>query len=52
MLHEHKADSPHRHVMPPMTATEHGVEDLTNFLNAQVNPPAPAAKKWLLTANE
>ena len=52
MLHEYKADSPYRRFMPPMVGTQQDVEDLTNFLNAQVNPPAPGAKKPLLTAQK
>jgi mono/diheme cytochrome c family protein len=41
MLHENKADSPYRRFMPPMAGTRQDVDDLTNFLNAQVNPAAP-----------
>jgi mono/diheme cytochrome c family protein len=41
MLHEYKADSPYHHFMPPMVGTKQDVEDLTDFLNAQVNPQAP-----------
>ena len=41
MLHENKADSPYRRFMPPMVGTKQDVADLTEFLNAQVNPPAP-----------
>ena len=44
MLHENKADSPYRKFMPPMVGTEQDVNDLTDFLNAQVNPPAVRAK--------
>jgi cytochrome bd-type quinol oxidase subunit 1 len=50
MLHENKADSPYRKFMPPMVGTEQDVNDLTDFLNAQVNPPAPASQKPVLTA--
>jgi mono/diheme cytochrome c family protein len=39
MLHDYKADSPYRHYMPPMVGTKQDVDDLTNYLNAQVNPP-------------
>ena len=39
MLHEYKPDSPYRRFMPPMVGTEQDVDDLTDFLNAQVNPP-------------
>ena len=52
MLHDYKADSPYRRFMPPMVGTQQDVADLTNFLNAQVNPPAPGAKKPLLTAQK
>ena len=40
MLHEDKADSPYHRFMPPMVGTKQDVEDLVDFLNAQVNPPA------------
>jgi len=49
MLHENKADSPYRKFMPPMSGTQQDVDDLTNFLNAQVNPPA---QKPVLTAQK
>jgi hypothetical protein len=49
MLHEYKADSPYRRFMPPMVGTKQDVDDLTNYLNAQVNPPAA---KPLLTARK
>ena len=39
MLHENKADSPYRRFMPPMVGTKQDVDDLTDFLNAHVNPP-------------
>jgi mono/diheme cytochrome c family protein len=39
MLHEYKPDSPYRRFMPPMVGTKQDIDDLTNFLNAQVNPP-------------
>jgi cytochrome bd-type quinol oxidase subunit 1 len=52
MLHENKADSPYRKFMPPMVGTEQDVNDLTDFLNAQVNPPVPAAQKPVLTAKK
>jgi len=50
MLHENKADSPYRRFMPPMVGTKQDIEDLTNFLNAQVNPPSPSTGKAVLTA--
>jgi cytochrome bd ubiquinol oxidase subunit I len=53
MLHENKADSPYRRFMPPMVGSKQDVEDLTNFLNAQVNPPATtSAAKPVLTAQK
>jgi cytochrome bd-type quinol oxidase subunit 1 len=39
MLHEYKPDSPYRRFMPPMVGTKQDIVDLTDFLNAQVNPP-------------
>ncbi|MFZ1087010.1 MAG: hypothetical protein WAN35_18760, partial [Terracidiphilus sp.] len=44
MLHEYKADSPYRHYMPPMVGTKQDVNDLTDFLNAQVNGPQKAVQ--------
>lgn len=52
MLHENKPDSPYRKFMPPMTGTQQDVDDLTDFLNAQVNPPAQAAQKIELRAQK
>ena len=40
MLHEHKADSPYSRFMPPMAGSKQDIEDLANYLNAQVNPVA------------
>jgi cytochrome bd-type quinol oxidase subunit 1 len=40
MLHEYKPDSPYRRFMPPMVGTKQDVDDLTDYLNAQVNPPS------------
>src|ERR1035437_9887015 len=45
MLHDYKPDSPYRRFMPPMVGTKQDVDDLTDFLNAQVNSPAPGAQK-------
>jgi cytochrome c553 len=45
MLHDYKPDSPYRRYMPPMSGTQQDVADLTDFLNAQVNPAAQAAVK-------
>ena len=52
MLHEYKADSPYRRFMPPMVGTRQDVDDLTDFLNAQVNPPAAGTQKAVLTAKK
>jgi hypothetical protein len=52
MLHENKADSPYRKFMPPMVGTDQDVNDLADFLNAQVNPPIPASQKPVLTAHK
>jgi cytochrome bd-type quinol oxidase subunit 1 len=38
MLHEYKPDSPYRKFMPPMVGTKQDIDDLADFLNAQVNP--------------
>src|ERR1039457_1347205 len=47
MLHEDKVDSPYHRFMPPMVGTKQDIVDLTDFLNAHVNPPAPSAKPAL-----
>ncbi len=52
MLHDHKPDSPYSRFMPPMTGTKQDIDDLADFLNAQVNPPAPAAQKPVQTARK
>jgi len=49
MLHDYKADSPYRRFMPPMVGTKQDIDDLADFLNAQVNPPS-GTQKPLLTA--
>jgi cytochrome bd ubiquinol oxidase subunit I len=50
MLHENKADSPYRKFMPPMAGTQQDVDDLADFLNAQVNPNLPSGQKTELAA--
>jgi cytochrome c553 len=40
MLHDYKPDMPYRRFMPPMVGTAQDVNDLTDFLNAKVNPAA------------
>ena len=52
MLHEHKADSPYSRFMPPMVGTQQDVNDLTDYLNYKVNPPAPGGQKATLTAQK
>jgi len=52
MLHEHKADSPYSRFMPPMVGTQQDVNNLTDYLNYKVNPPAPAGQKTTLTAQK
>jgi cytochrome bd ubiquinol oxidase subunit I len=52
MLHENKPDSPYRRFMPPMAGTQQDIDDLTDFLNAQVNPLPPAGQKPVLTAQK
>jgi len=52
MLHENQTYSPYRRFMPPMVGSKQDVEDLANFLNAQVNPSAPGAQKAVLTAQK
>jgi mono/diheme cytochrome c family protein len=42
MLHDYKPDMPYRRFMPPMVGTRQDVNDLTDYLNFKVNPPAPA----------
>ena len=49
MLHEDKADSPYHRFMPPMVGTKQDVDDLTGYLNSQVNP---TVAKTLLTAQK
>jgi hypothetical protein len=34
-----------------MVGTKQDVDDLTNYLNAQVNSPVPVAQKGVLTAD-
>jgi len=50
MLHDYKSDSPYTRFMPPMAGTKQDIDDLANYLNAQVNPPAPTAQRPVQTA--
>jgi mono/diheme cytochrome c family protein len=52
MLHEHKADSPYSRYMPPMVGTKQDIEDLTDYLNAHVNPPTSVVQKPVLAAQK
>ena len=52
MLHEYKPDSPYRRFMPPMVGTEQEVNDLSNYLNAQVNPPKQKLDQTVQTAQK
>ena len=52
MLHDYKPDSPYRRFMPPMVGTRQDIDDLTNYLNAQVSPQAPGAQKPVQTAQK
>ena len=52
MLHDYKPDSPYRRFMPPMSGTAQDVDDLANYLNAQVNPPATSGRRPVLTAQK
>jgi cytochrome c553 len=44
MLHEYKSDSPYRKFMPPMVGTKQDIDDLADYLDAQVNPQKTAQK--------
>jgi hypothetical protein len=52
MLHEYKSEMPYRRFMPPMVGTQQDVNDLTDYLNAQVNPPAASGQKTVQTAQK
>ncbi|MGO9437809.1 MAG: cytochrome ubiquinol oxidase subunit I [Terracidiphilus sp.] len=52
MLHQNKDDSPYKKFMPPMVGTEQDVNDLTDFLNTQVNPPASSGQILVLKAEK
>jgi cytochrome d ubiquinol oxidase subunit I len=49
MLHTHQQE-PYTRFMPPMVGSQQDIEDLANYLNAQVNPPAAGAQKPVLAA--
>jgi cytochrome bd-type quinol oxidase subunit 1 len=50
MLHDYKPDSPYHRFMPPMAGSAQDMEDLTNYINAHVNPVAPGQQRPLLAA--
>ncbi|HEX4758492.1 MAG TPA: cytochrome ubiquinol oxidase subunit I [Terracidiphilus sp.] len=52
MLHDYKPDMPYRRFMPPMAGTQQDVNDLTDFLNAKVNPPAASGQAPVQTAQK
>jgi len=52
MLHDYKPDMPYRRFMPPMVGTQQDVNDLTDFLNAKVNPPAAGVQETVQTARK
>jgi cytochrome bd-type quinol oxidase subunit 1 len=52
MLHDYKPDMPYRRFMPPMVGTQQDVNDLTDYLNAQVNPSATSEKAPIQTAQK
>ncbi|MGC1464004.1 MAG: cytochrome ubiquinol oxidase subunit I [Terracidiphilus sp.] len=52
MLHDYKPDMPYRRFMPPMVGTQQDLNDLTDYLNFQVNPPAVSGEKTVQTAQK
>jgi len=52
MLHDNKLDSPYRRFMPPMAGTQQDINDLTDFLNVKVNPPASSGQVPVQTAQK
>jgi cytochrome d ubiquinol oxidase subunit I len=52
MLHDYKPDMPYRRFMPPMVGTQQDVNDLTDYLNAKVNPPASGGQAPVQTAQK
>ena len=52
MLHDYKPDMPYRRFMPPMVGTQQDVNDLTDYLDAKVNPPAASGQKPVQTAQK
>jgi cytochrome d ubiquinol oxidase subunit I len=52
MLHDYKPDMPYRRFMPPMAGTQQDINDLTDYLNAQVNPPPSSGQDPIQTAQK
>jgi cytochrome bd-type quinol oxidase subunit 1 len=52
MLHDYKPDMPYKKFMPPMVGTQQDVNDLTDFLNVKVNPPATSGQQTVQTAQK
>jgi cytochrome bd-type quinol oxidase subunit 1 len=52
MLHDYKPDSPYRRFMPPMVGSKQDIDDLADYLNYQVNGPAPAATKLAMATQK
>jgi hypothetical protein len=52
MLHDYKPDMPYKRFMPPMVGTQQDVNDLTDYLDTQVNPAAASGAKTVQTAQK
>jgi cytochrome d ubiquinol oxidase subunit I len=52
MLHDYKPDMPYRRFMPPMVGTQQDVDDLTNYLNAKINPASIGSQSPVQTAQK
>jgi cytochrome d ubiquinol oxidase subunit I len=52
MLHDYKPDMPYKKFMPPMVGTQQDINDLTDFLNVKVNPPATSGQQTVQTAQK
>jgi Cytochrome bd-type quinol oxidase, subunit 1 len=52
MLHDYKPDMPYRRFMPPMVGTQQDINDLTDYLNAKINPPAASGQAPVQTAQK
>ena len=52
MLHEYKPDMPYWRFMTPMVGTKQDVNDLADFLDTKVNPPASNGQAVAQTAQK